>query len=58
MYSDVSYSVFTIATSELCQTGVDLFLKVGSSTTTGTSQVLVALLILNFETKIKLVLKL
>ena len=48
-------SVFTLATSELCQTGVVLFLKVDSSTTTGTSQVLVALLISNFENKIKLV---
>ena len=34
------YSAFTLATSELCQTGVVLFLKVDSSTTTGTSQVL------------------
>ena len=39
-----------VATSELCQTGVALFLKVDSSTTTGTSQVLVTLLI----SKIKL----
>ena len=34
-----------LATSELCQTVVILFLKVDSSTTIGTSQVLVSLLI-------------
>ena len=50
-----SYSAFTLATSELCQTGVVLFLKVDSSTTTGTSQVLATVLISNFKNKIKLV---
>ena len=40
-------SAFTLATSELCQTDVVLFLKVDTSITTGTSQVLVALLELN-----------
>ena len=50
-----TYSVFTLATSELWQTGVVLFLKADSSTTTGTSQVLATLLISNFENKIKVV---
>ena len=50
-----SYSAFTLVTSELCQTGVVLFLKFDSSTTTGTSQVLATLLISNFKNKIKLV---
>ena len=48
-------SAFTLATSELCQTGVVLLLKVGSSTTTGTYQVLATPLVSNFENKIKLV---
>ena len=47
-------SAFTLATSDLCQTGVVLFLKVDSSTTTGTSQVLATLILSNFENKIKL----
>ena len=48
-------SAFTLATSELGQTGLVLFLKVDSNTTTGTSQVLTTLLISKFENKIKLV---
>ena len=48
----MTYNAFTLTTSELCQTGVVLLLKVDSSTTTGTSQVLVTLLISNFENKI------
>ena len=46
-------SAFTLATSELGQTGLVLFLKVDSSTTTGTSQVLVTLLLSTFENKTK-----
>ena len=47
----MTYSAFTLVTSELCQTGVVLLLKV-DSTTTGTSQVLATLF---FKNKIKLV---
>ena len=50
---DLSYSAFILATSELGQTGLVLFLKVDSSTTTGTSQVLATLLISTFENKTK-----
>ena len=50
----ILYKCVYTATSELGQTGV-VFLKVNSSRTTGTSQVLATLLLLNFENEIKLV---
>ena len=46
-------SVFTLATSELCQTGLVLFSKADISTGIGTSQVPVILLISAFENKTK-----
>ena len=42
-------SAFTLATSELCQTGLFPFSKAGISRTTGTWQVPVSLLILAFK---------
>ena len=52
-----SYSAFTLATSELCQTGLVSFSKVDISRTTDTCQVPVVLLISTFEneTNLKLV---
>ena len=46
------YTAFTLATSELGQTGLVLFLEVDTSTTAGTSQVPVTLLISTFEIKL------
>ena len=47
------YSAFTLATSELSQTYLILFLKADTSTTTGTSQIPVTLLVSAFKNKIK-----
>ena len=44
-----TYSVFTLATSEPCQTGLVSFSKADISRTTGTCQVPVVLLISAFE---------
>ena len=51
--TNFTYSVFTLATSELGQTGLMLLLKADTSTTTGTYQVPVTLLISSFENKNK-----
>ena len=48
-----SYSAFTLATSEPCQTGLVSFSKADISRTTGTWQVSVILLISAFENETK-----
>ena len=49
----MAYSAFTLATSELCQTGLVSFSKANISRTTGTWQVSVVLLISAFENETK-----
>ena len=53
MCGSLLINVFTLPTSEPCQTGLISFLKVDISTITGTCQVSVTLLILSFEIETK-----
>ena len=53
MVLSMTYSVFTLATSELCQTGLVSFSMADISRATGTCQVSVVLLISAFKNETK-----